>query len=164
MDVDVLKRTCDGHVTGRALTFVQTLTSTSIPTVQNRQSYNLKNSIENYTTFPGQTVTLVLYHPPINAEQIPSEKGKKKKKRKLHNQYWLVRCAERRKCLAFIQHRGSDSSQAQHSKHASTGLPLSSNTKPFRIVPMTFQQWKVLHRGDLWMSVCWYKMERNTPN
>lgn len=56
------------HVNRSALRFTPRLTSTGIPMVQNRQSYNLKNPTENYTTFPGQNVTLVLYHPPINAD------------------------------------------------------------------------------------------------
>lgn len=117
------------------LQFAQRLTSTGIPMVQNRQSYNLKNPTENYTQFPGQNVTLVLYHPSMNADLTFLRKRQTKK---LLNLYWPVICAECRKSLAFIQQRGSDFSQAQCSKHASTGLPLSSNTKPFRAVPMTF--------------------------
>lgn len=44
--------------------------------VQNRQSHNLKNPAENYTPFLGQNVTLVLYHPPINAD-LPLLRGEK---------------------------------------------------------------------------------------
>lgn len=75
--MDVLNSTHHDHVTGRALKFTQMLTSADIPMVQNRQSYNFKNPTENYTPFPGQNVTLVLYHPPINADPPPISSEKK---------------------------------------------------------------------------------------
>lgn len=80
---------------------------------------------------------------------------------------------KKKKNLAFIQQRGSDSSQTQCSKHASTGLPLSSNTQLFSwsssisdrvfFPSLLWCYEKVLHSEDLWVSVCWFKMERNTP-
>lgn len=86
IDADVLNLTHHDPVMGRALTFTRRLTSTGIPMVQNSKSYNLKNPTENYTPFPGQNVTLVLYHPPINAD-LPfvrkrQERKKKKEKKK----------------------------------------------------------------------------------
>lgn len=44
------------------------LTSAGIPMLQNRPRYNLKIPTEKYTLFSGQNVTLVLYHPPVNAD------------------------------------------------------------------------------------------------
>lgn len=70
---------------------------------------------------------------------LTSPSLRRRQGKKLLNWYWPARCAEHRKCLAFIQQWGSDFSQAQCSKHASTRASLSMNTKPFRAIPMSFQ-------------------------
>lgn len=126
---------------------MQMPTSTGIPMLQNRQSYNLKDPAGNYTPFSGKNVTLVLYHPSINAD-LSFLRMRQTRKKATELILAGEMCWVQKKTV--IRQRGSDSGQTQRRKHASTELPLSSNTKPFRAVLVTFQirwffpplQWK----------------------
>lgn len=153
---------------GGALEFMQKLISADIPMFQNSQSYNSKNPSAT-PALPGKKVALVLYHPPLNA-YLPLLR-----KRGEGVSQW--NCTGQQDVLSAENALHLSSSGGRTLARLSAvnthvqGLPLSTNTKPFKVVPVTFQicflfatamqgcaQW-----GPLSVR-CLCRMKRNSSN